>query len=73
MPTVSGSCLLDDVRLIMGPHSAEWPVRFTDSGSYFLAPKGIWHSARPQALNVVLFATLGAGTVNVARPEGAPL
>ena len=43
-------------------------VRVNVPGSYLVVPKGVWHTARPNAATTLLFVTPGEGTLNAESP-----
>lgn len=56
-------CLLSgEARFILEESRANRTVTLTDSGSFVLVPKGVWHTAHTSGPCRMLFITAGEGT-----------
>lgn len=45
-------------------------VRVHEPGTFVMVPKGVWHTADPNAPTSMLFVTPGEGTQNEVEPPG---
>ena len=56
-------CLLSgDEDFVLWIDGAETVLRLSRPGAYVVAPRGVWHCARPRAPSRILFVTPDAGT-----------
>ena len=56
-------CLLSGrITFVLDQGDAEAVVELTESGSFFVVPKGTWHTARVPERATMLFITAGEGT-----------
>ncbi len=57
-----------DVDFVLWTLEGEKTVRVDRPGSCIVVPKGVWHTARPNAPTSMLFITPGEGTQNAESP-----
>ena len=60
--------LAGDTEFLLRLDGGEQSVRVNVPGSFVVVPKGVWHTARPNAATTLLFVTPGEGTLNAASP-----
>lgn len=62
-------CLLDgDVDMTLALPDGDNTVRLSESGTFVIVPKGVWHTANPHRPTSMLFVTPGEGTENREQP-----
>lgn len=57
-----------DVDMVLASPDRDESVRLTESGSFVIVPRGVWHTAKVHKPTWMMFITPGEGTENREQP-----